>query len=79
MPRIHNHCLIKHHAIKTYWGSGGTDPGILDLGTGWKRVVIFTPRSLYPRYPLDGRLGGPQIQSVGSGGEKNPITAHAGN
>jgi hypothetical protein len=32
---------------------------ILDLGTRWRRVVNFTPRSLYlreyrPRYPLDG-------------------------
>jgi hypothetical protein len=25
-------CLTKHHA-KTYWGSGGIAPRILDLGT----------------------------------------------
>jgi hypothetical protein len=27
-------CLIKHHAMNTYWGSGGTTPRILNLGTG---------------------------------------------
>jgi hypothetical protein len=37
--------------------SGGRDPYILDLGTIWRWVVSFTPRSLYPRgnsplYPL---------------------------
>jgi hypothetical protein len=25
--------LTQHHAMKTYWGSGGIDPRILDLGT----------------------------------------------
>jgi hypothetical protein len=29
-------CLTKHHAMKTYWGSGGIDPRILDLGTRWR-------------------------------------------
>jgi hypothetical protein len=29
-------CLTKHHAIKAYWGSGGTAPRILDLGTRWR-------------------------------------------
>jgi hypothetical protein len=26
----------KHHAMKTYWGSGGIAPRILDLGTRWR-------------------------------------------
>jgi hypothetical protein len=26
-------CLTKHYAMKTYWGSGGIAPRILDLGT----------------------------------------------
>jgi hypothetical protein len=26
-------CLTKYHAMKTYWGSGGIAPLILDLGT----------------------------------------------
>jgi hypothetical protein len=48
--------------------SGGIDPRILDLGTRWRWVVSFTPRSLYlqgksPLYPLDRRLGGPQMRS----------------
>jgi hypothetical protein len=28
--------LAKHHAIKTYWGSGGIVPRILDLGNRWR-------------------------------------------
>jgi hypothetical protein len=33
-------CLTKHHAMKTYWGSGSgrVAPRILDLGTRWKWV-----------------------------------------
>jgi hypothetical protein len=42
---------------------------ILDLGTRWRREVSFTPQPLYlrgnfPRYPLDGRLGGPQNRII---------------
>jgi hypothetical protein len=33
-------------------------------------VVNFTPRPLYPRYPLERRLGGPQSRSGRSGEEK---------
>jgi hypothetical protein len=29
-------CLIKYHAMKTNWGSGGIAPRILDLGTRWR-------------------------------------------
>jgi hypothetical protein len=29
-------CLTKHHAMKTYWGSGDIAPCILDLGTRWR-------------------------------------------
>jgi hypothetical protein len=32
-------CLTKHHAMKTYWESGGIAPRILDLGTRWRWVV----------------------------------------
>jgi hypothetical protein len=61
--------------MKTYWGSGGIVPRILDLETRWGRVISFTARPLYPqgkspRYPLDRRLGGPQSRS-GQGSEKN--------
>jgi hypothetical protein len=68
-------CLTKHHSMKTYCGSGGIVPQILDLGTRWRWVVSFMPRPLYPRgkspwYPLDRRLGGPQSRS-GRDGEKH--------
>jgi len=51
-------CLSKHHTMKTYWGSGGIAPHILDLGISWKWVVSFTPWPLLlpgkdPWYPLD--------------------------
>jgi hypothetical protein len=64
-------CVAKHHAMKTYWGSGGIVPRILHLSTRWRWVVSFTPLPLYPqgkilRYPLDRRLGGPQSR-VGRG------------
>jgi hypothetical protein len=51
-------------------GSGCIDPHFRDLGPSWRWVVSFTPRPLYPRYPLDRRLGGPQSQSGRSGEEK---------
>jgi hypothetical protein len=28
--------LTKHHAMKTYWESGGIAPCVLDLGTRWR-------------------------------------------
>jgi len=28
--------VIKHRAMKTYWGSGSIAPCIVDLGTRWK-------------------------------------------
>jgi hypothetical protein len=69
-------CLTKRHAMKTYGGSVGTAPRILDLGTRLRWVLRFTPRPLYPRgksswYPLDRRLGGPQSRSWHGGEEKN--------
>jgi hypothetical protein len=47
-------CLTKHHAIKTYWGSGSLAPRILDLGTSggeWSdsRPSRLTPRESAPR------------------------------
>jgi len=60
--------LTKHHAMKAYWGSGGIDPLIRDLGSRCRWVVSFTPQPLYlhgksPRYPLDRGLGGPKSWS----------------
>jgi hypothetical protein len=34
--KVKSLCLTKHHAMKTYWGSEGIAPRILDLGTRWR-------------------------------------------
>jgi len=65
-------CLTKYHDIKGDW-SGGIAPIIFSLDPVWRWVVSFTPRPRYPRekrpcYPLDRRLGGPQITK----GKKSP-------
>jgi hypothetical protein len=56
-------CLTKHHAMKTYWGSGGIAPRILDLGTrgmcGQLQAPTALPQGKSPRYPFYRRLGGP--------------------
>jgi hypothetical protein len=46
--------------MKTYWGSGGIAPLILDLGTRWRWVVSFTPRPPCPqgKIPCYPRIGG---------------------
>jgi hypothetical protein len=67
-------CIIQHHAMKTYWGSGGLAPNI-NLDTGWRWVVSFTPRPLYPRgkslrYPLGRRLDRPDSRSGRGAKEK---------
>jgi hypothetical protein len=69
-------CLTNHHEIKTYWGSGGICPWILDLDPRWRWVVRFTILPLYPwgrspRCPLVRRLGGLQSRSERDGEEKN--------
>jgi hypothetical protein len=69
--------------MKTYWGSGGIAPRILDLGTRWRGVVSFTLQPLYlqgksPWYPLNRRLDEPQSRS-GRGGEDKDFPATAGN
>jgi hypothetical protein len=53
------------------WGSGCIDPRFLDLGTSWSWVVSFTSRPLYPRDPLDRRLGGPLSRYGGDTTEVN--------
>jgi len=32
--------------MKAYWGSGGTAPHIIDLGTRWRRDVNFMSQTL---------------------------------
>jgi len=45
--------------MKTYWRSGRIAPRI-NLGTGWRWVVSFTPRPLYLRYHWTGDWVGPR-------------------
>jgi hypothetical protein len=71
-------CWTKHHAMKTYWWSGGIVPHILDLGTRWRWVVSFTPRPLYPQgkspwYQLDRMLSGLHSWSGHGVKEKNSL------
>jgi len=42
-------CLTKHHALKTYWGSGGTAPRILELGIRWRCGQLHVPAALPQR------------------------------
>jgi hypothetical protein len=62
--------------MKTYWGSGGIAPRILDHSTKCRWVVSFTPRPLHPQgrspwCPLDKMLGGPQSGSGHDDKDKN--------
>jgi hypothetical protein len=62
--------------MKAYLGSVGIVPRILDLGTRWRWVVSFTPRTFHlqgksPWYPLGRKLGGSQSRSGRGGEEKN--------
>jgi hypothetical protein len=34
--KVNMSLCFEHHAMKAYWGSGGTAPCILDLGTRWR-------------------------------------------
>jgi hypothetical protein len=65
--------LASHH--EDMWRCGDTAPHILALGSRWRWVVSFTPRSIYLqrkslRYPMDMRLGGSQNQCRRCGEEK---------
>ena len=58
------------------WRRGCIAPLIFILGTRYKRVVNFTPRSLCPRkeflrYPFNRKLGTPQDRSGRFGEEEN--------
>jgi hypothetical protein len=64
-------CLInyaQHH--EDAQGSGGIGPTFL-ISTLDGHVVSFTPRPIYPPYPLDRKLCGPQSQYGCCGEEKN--------
>jgi hypothetical protein len=62
-------CLIKHHAMKMYWGSKDTDTFILNFDTTWRLVASFAHRPLYlyeksSQHPLDRRLSEPQSRQT---------------
>jgi hypothetical protein len=43
---------------KSAWNCTSSTTSWTRMGSGWRWTVSFTTRSLYPRYPLDRRLGG---------------------
>jgi hypothetical protein len=53
-----------HHAMKTYWWSGGIALRILDIGTRWKYLASrpgrFTPREKVPSAHWIGGWVGPR-------------------
>jgi hypothetical protein len=54
---------VLNYLSTTPWGRMGEwmyNPHVLYLGIIWRWVVSFTPRPVYPRYPMDRRLGWPQ-------------------
>jgi hypothetical protein len=61
------HRLIKQHFMMTCWESGGIAPHTFlspELDEGGSHLVIFIPRTLYPRgkspkYPWYKRIGRP--------------------
>jgi hypothetical protein len=61
------------------WRREGTALRILNLGTIWKSVGSFTSLPLYPQYPLDRRLGGPQSRCGRGGEEKNSFPSYSEN
>jgi len=71
-------CFLKHHGMKR-WGSGGIAPLGLNFGTRWIWVISFKPRPLYPRYPLDRRLGGPRAGRTLWRGGKIPAPSRESN
>jgi hypothetical protein len=66
------------YLLKDVWKSGGAAPCIINLGTGWRRVVSFTPRLLYPqeRAP-DTHLIGSLVDAVAK--RRSPSIAPARN
>jgi hypothetical protein len=62
-------CLTKHHAMKTYWGSGDTAPHILDHGPRWKcasRPGRFDPRERAPAtHWIEGWVGPRAVLDTG--------------
>jgi len=66
--------------MKTY-GNGGTSPHILNLGTRWKSMVSFTPRTLYPQGKTPGTdwIGWVGPRAGRKGWRREEMSAPAGN
>jgi hypothetical protein len=69
-------CLTNHALDpEDVWGSGCMDPGILDISTGWRPVISFTPLPLSsmgqdPTVLINSRLGRSQNRSERHGEER---------
>jgi hypothetical protein len=64
-------CSLLNTAVLTRMAKWRLAPRILNFATKWQWVLILAPWSLYPRYLLHMKLGGPQNRpapSVGGGG-----------
>jgi hypothetical protein len=64
-------CSTKHQVMKTYWGSGGIAPRILDLGLDGGEWSVSRPGRFTPRERAPGIhwIGG-WVGSSGHGGEE---------
>jgi hypothetical protein len=67
--------LTKHHATKTYWGSGGIATHILNLGTRLTWVASFTHRPLYLGTKWVGGWVGPRASLDAVARRWNPAAA----
>jgi len=50
MPGRGIHCLIKQHTMKTYWGSGGVAPRIVNLGIKRGEWSASRPSHFIPQH-----------------------------
>ena len=65
MPWLGGWETLLYRAWRRIFGSRCMAPFILNIDARWTRLVSMTPWPLYPRgrghrFPLDGRVGGPQ-------------------
>jgi hypothetical protein len=62
------------HSVKTYEGNCGTVPLILNLGTGWRWVVSFTPIEWHGRWAEESSLElGRGRETFAPGGNRIPV------
>jgi len=66
-------CSLLNTASLTCMAKWRLAPRILIFVSKWRWVIIFAPWSLYPRYPLNMKLGGPQNRAAPSVGRGSPL------